>query len=298
MPTAAPDRLRRLAVPGSFVAAVATYALLHTVLLHRVVGSDRERLADLAASGVPVLPLPAGVLAWLPIGSTLQLAALAGLALALAASGRRWAVGLPALLLLVSVVPDASLPTPLDSAWYPYLWLPTSEPVPALPVWVGCVVDRTLLLLPAVVHLAVTPRSGRPLPVREPLLRCVPLLLAVVAVQQWTSLTSGAPVADYLPTALLIVGAALLCTGGLPRRHVLLVLAVLPAAACGSWSWALSGHPEGLAAAGATAAQAGLVALTTAGVVLGSPAVGRWYRARRAVLLRLPAVATPLPSGG
>jgi len=281
-PAAAAGRRRELAVLAALVIVSAVYAAVHTAMLHRLVLAERAAWQVRDELGLPVLPLPSSSLAWLPIGSTLRFTALAALAVALVAAGRRWAVLLPSAVLLVGRGSDGWLPQPLDAAWYPALWNWSAASPSAAGIWAGTWLDLGLLLAPAGAYLLLL-RPGRPTSTaRTAVLRCAPLLVGLLAVQQWTAVTSGAPVEHFLPTALLILGAALLATGALPRRTVLVVAGVLPALAAENLYWrdttvgpTASGHLALLPEAALTAA---VVALGTVGVVLLAPAAARWWR--------------------
>jgi len=282
-----PARPHRLVVPATLLAVVVVYAAVHAALLHRL--AQAVRLQDSALGALSPSPLATGAAAWLPIGSTVRFAALAAVAVALAAAGRRWAAALPAAVLLVDLPTGGGRPLPLDAAWSKAIWSFTSATPPesATRLWAGSAADAALMLLPALVVVLSAPRLRPALPVRTVLVRCLPLLACLALLQQYLAAGRGASPAHAVLAAVLVVGAGLLASGCLPRRCALSAVAVLPAVAVEQWSWPLAGHPEGLTGAAQAAGTAAVLALVSAGVVLLAPAAARAWSST----LRQPATA-------
>lgn len=263
----------RLTVLGGVVAA-AVYAVVHGVLLHQLVQADVRRDAAFLLIPGTGLDVASRTADWLPTTSTVRFLALAALAVAVVASGRRWAGVLPALVLFAGVPFDGHLPTPLDWAWTPYVWVGTTQVPDPARLWAGTALDMGLLLSPALVWALNAPVRRALVPAHKVLALSAPWVL-MVYVAWWLAETSaGASPEHYVPAVLLVVGAGLLATGALPRRTVVLVLLVLPALTVEEIDTRWGGVIATITVCLTTVALAGLCAAW----VLGAPHLARWWR--------------------
>jgi hypothetical protein len=257
-----------------------------------------------AARGLTVpSPQPAetGVSFWGPLvqANTVQIVALAVLALVFVMSGRRlsWVVLTP----LVFVRPVAAGPVlswlrPVGFAWNgPWiLYRSTTDAAFFGRQSIGTAVDVLVIVLPAVVYLLLTRRAGRPLvaPAATVVRRLsLPIGLAVAtSVTYGLANLNGGDFERTLPVFLVPLAAGLLSTTplGLPRS-ILVVAATAFLASPASLDLT---HSQPLGTASGYLSAFALLAVVGALVGVQGPAIASAYRR----FVRRPVVAAQLPA--
>jgi hypothetical protein len=186
---------------------------------------------------------------WLPSATTayILILALLFLALALVSAGRgRWLFLVAALPLVpAQIAPGTWAPVLTNQVMYAIVW-PAGATAPSTAwSWVSAGLEALVIAVPPLALRSVVRECAPAVDMHDVVLRLLPAGVAVAAVVGWNH-SAGEP-QDWTMLArrgAFVVVGALVLTGGLRRRRILLLLAVLPALAGGvvRWTTGVDGH--------------------------------------------------------